>query len=105
MRHNLKTGVIKPDRCVPDLPADDAAIPAHGGVLADLVGRPSMGTVDDASDNAMAKGFFASLKGEVNQHSTFQRKAQTRMAVCTWIEGSHSSRRRHIGVVCFPPEP
>ena len=37
--------------------------------------RPSMGTVGDAYDNAMAESFFASLEGELIERSTFQSKA------------------------------
>ena len=48
---------------------------------------PSMGTVGDAYDNAMAESYFASLEGELIERNTFQSKAQARMAVFTWIEG------------------
>lgn len=44
---------------------------------------PSMGTVGDAYDNAMAESFFASLEAELIKRSTFQSKAQARMAVFT----------------------
>lgn len=60
--------------------------------------RPSMGTVGDAYDNAMAESFFASLEGELIERSTFQSKAQARMAVFTWIEGWYNLRRRHSGL-------
>ena len=45
--------------------------------------RPSMGTVGDAYDNAMAESFFASLEGELIEPNTFHRKAQAHMAVFT----------------------
>lgn len=51
---------------------------------------PSMGTVGDAYDNAMAESFFASLEGELIERNTFQSKAQTRMAEFTWIKGWHN---------------
>lgn len=49
--------------------------------------KPSMGMVGDAYDNTMVESFFASLEGELVKRSTFQSKAQARMAVFTWIEG------------------
>ena len=65
--------------------------------------RPSMGTVGDAYDNAMAESFFASLEGELIERSTFQSKAQARMAVFTWIEGWYNPRRRHNGLGYLSP--
>ena len=47
--------------------------------------RPSMGTVGDAFDNAMAESFFASL------------------AVFTWIEGWYNPRRRHSALGYLSP--
>lgn len=65
--------------------------------------RPSMGTVGDAYDNAMAESFFASLEGELIERSTFQSKAQARMEVFTWIEGWYNPRRRHSGLGYHSP--
>lgn len=65
--------------------------------------RPSMGAVGDAYDNAMAESFFASLEGELIERSTFQSKAQARMAVFTWIEGWYNPRRRHSGLGYLSP--
>lgn len=65
--------------------------------------RPSMGTVGDAYDNAMAESFFASLEGELIERNTFQSKAQARMAVFTWIEGWYNPRRRHSGLGYLSP--
>ncbi len=65
--------------------------------------RPSMGTVGDANDKAMAESFFASLEGELIERSTFQSKAQARMAVFTWIEGWYNPRRRHSGLGYLSP--
>ena len=62
-----------------------------------------MGTVGDAYDNAMAESFFASLEGELIERSTFQSKAQARMAVFTWIEGWYNPRRRHSGLGYLSP--
>lgn len=65
--------------------------------------RPSMGTVGDAYDNAMAESFFASLEGELIERNSFQSKAQARMAVFTWIEGWYNPRRRHSGLGYLSP--
>lgn len=65
--------------------------------------RPSMGTVGDAYDNAMAESFFASLEAELIERSSFESKAQARMAVFTWIEAWYNPRRRHSGLGYLSP--
>jgi putative transposase len=57
--------------------------------------RPSMGTVGDAYDNALAESFFASLECELLDRRSFKGKAEARLAVFTWIEGWYNPRRRH----------
>jgi putative transposase len=57
--------------------------------------RPSMGTVGDAYDNAMAESFFASLECELLDRRSFKTKTEARLAVFTWIEGWYNPRRRH----------
>jgi putative transposase len=49
--------------------------------------RPSMGSVGDAYDNAMAESFFASLECELIDRRSFQTKAEARLALFTYIEG------------------
>ena len=56
---------------------------------------PSMGSVGDAYDNAMAESFFASLERELLSRRRSQSQAEARMAVFTWIEGWYNSHRRH----------
>ncbi len=60
--------------------------------------RPSMGSVGDAYDNAMAVSFFASLECELIDRRTFETKAQARLALFTYIEGWYNPRRRHSGI-------
>ena len=60
--------------------------------------RPSMGSVGDAYDNAMAESFFASLECELIDRRSWKSFAQARMAVFTWIEGWYNPRRRHSGI-------
>ena len=60
--------------------------------------RPSMGSVGDAYDNAMAESFFASLECELIDRRSWKSFAEARMAVFTWIEGWCNPRRRHKGL-------
>jgi putative transposase len=57
--------------------------------------RPSMGSVGDAYDNAMAESFFATLECEPLDRRRFASQAQARMAVFTFIEGFYNPVRRH----------
>jgi putative transposase len=57
--------------------------------------RPSMGSVGDAYDNAMAESFFASLECELLDRRSFQSKTEARLALFTYIEGWYNPRRRH----------
>jgi putative transposase len=56
---------------------------------------PSMGSVGDAYDNAMAESFFASLERELLRRSRFKSQAEAKMAVFEWIEGWYNPHRRH----------
>ena len=60
--------------------------------------RPSMGTVGDAYDNAMAESFFASLECELIERRSWQTKTEARLALFSWIEGWYNPRRRHSGL-------
>lgn len=71
---------------------------AFGNRCRDMGVRPSMGTVGDAYDNAMAESFFASLECELIERRTFKTRTEARMAVFTWIEGWYNPRRRHSGL-------
>ena len=57
--------------------------------------RPSMGSVGDAYDNAMAESFFASLECELIDRRVFKTKTEARLALFTWIEGWYNPCRRH----------
>jgi len=56
---------------------------------------PSMGSVGDAYDNAMAESFFASLERELLDRRRFKTHAEAKMAVFEWIEGWYNPHRRH----------
>jgi putative transposase len=57
--------------------------------------KPSMGSVGDAYDNAMAESFFATLEREVIDRHRFHNQIDARMAVFTWIESWYNPHRRH----------
>jgi putative transposase len=56
---------------------------------------PSMGSVGDAYDNAMAESFFATLERELLSRRRFRSQAEAKMAVFEWIEGWYNPHRRH----------
>ena len=59
---------------------------------------PSMGSVGDAYDNAMAESFFATLERELLNRRRFRTQAEAKMAVFEWIEGWYNPHRRHSGL-------
>ncbi len=75
-----------------------------GARCAQMGVRPSMGSVGDAYDNAMAESFFAGLECELIDRRSWKSFAEARMAVFAWIEGWYNPRRRHSGtsVRCRP---
>jgi len=64
---------------------------------------PSMGSVGDAYDNALAEAFFASLKTELLMRSTFATRAAARLALFDYIEGFYNSHRRHSALGYLSP--
>ena len=54
--------------------------------------RPSMGTVGDAYDNAMAESFFASLECELLKRTVLPMKSAARTALFSYIEGWPNSK-------------
>jgi putative transposase len=65
--------------------------------------RPSMGSVADAYDNAMAESFFATLECELLDRRRFKTHAEARGAVFTFIEGFYNRRRRHSALGYLSP--
>ena len=65
--------------------------------------RPSMGTVGDAYDNAMAESFFATLECELIARRKWETKTQARLEIFTWIETWYNPRRRHSGLGQMSP--
>ena len=65
--------------------------------------RPSMGSVGDAYDNAMAESFFATLECELLDRRRFQTQAEARFAVLDWIEAWYNPHRRHSALDYLSP--
>ncbi|USQ73995.1 IS3 family transposase [Roseomonas sp. TAS13] len=57
--------------------------------------RPSMGSVGDAYDNAMAESFFSTLEAELLSRRRFTSQAEARMACFSYIEGWYNPVRLH----------
>ncbi len=57
--------------------------------------RPSMGSVGDAYDNAMAEGFFSALEAELPSRRRFTSQAEARMACFSTIDGWYNPVRLH----------
>lgn len=66
--------------------------------------RPSMGSVGDAYDNAMAESFFATLECELLDRSTFKSHAEAKGALFRFIEGWYNPRRRHSSLGYLSPD-
>jgi putative transposase len=56
---------------------------------------PSMGTVGDAYDNAMAESFFATIEREILDRRRFKTQAEAKLAIFDWLEGWYNTHRRH----------
>ncbi len=64
---------------------------------------PSMGSVGDAFDNAMAESFFATLERELLNRRRFKTQAEAKLAVFEWIEGWYNLHRRHSSLGRISP--
>lgn len=64
---------------------------------------PSMGSVGDAYDNAMAESFFATLEREVLNRRRFRTQAEARIGVFRWLEGWYNPHRRHSSLGYLSP--
>lgn len=66
--------------------------------------QPSMGSVGDCFDNAMAESFFASLECEVLDRHHFRTRAEARSVIFAWIEGWYNPHRRHSSLGYLSPQ-
>jgi putative transposase len=76
---------------------------AFGLRCRELKVRPSMGSVGDAYDNAMAESFFATLECELLDRRRFRSQAEARVAVFDWIEGWYNPHRLHSALDYLSP--
>jgi putative transposase len=65
--------------------------------------KPSMGSVGDCYDNAMAESFFATLECELLEQRSLRTQAEARMAVFEFMEGWYNPHRRHSGLDYMSP--
>jgi putative transposase len=93
---NMALGLRKPEDVIhhSDQGSQYTSI-AFGKRCKEMGVRPSMGSVGDAYDNAMAESVFASLECELIERRSFKTKTEARLAVFTWIEAWYNPRRRH----------
>jgi len=65
--------------------------------------RPSMGSVGDCYDNAMAESFFATLECELLDRERFDTYAEAKFAVFEFIEAWYNPHRRHSSLGYLSP--
>ena len=57
--------------------------------------QPSMGSVGDCYDNALAESFFATLECELLERNSYRHPVDARLSVFDYLEGFYNPRRRH----------
>ena len=67
--------------------------------------RPSMGSVGDCYDNALAESFFATLEVELLLREVFRTRRQAHLAVFEFLEAWYNRRRRHQSLGYLSPAP
>lgn len=65
--------------------------------------RPSMGSIGDCFDNAMAESFFASLECELLDRRHFKTHTEAKTAVFEYIEGFYNPHRLHSSLGYLSP--
>jgi putative transposase len=76
---------------------------AFGKRCGEMGVRPSMGSVGDCFDNAMAESFFATLECELLDRRRFKTQAEAEIAVFDFIEGWYNPQRRHSSIGYLSP--
>jgi putative transposase len=76
---------------------------AFGARCREMGVRPSMGSVGDCFDNAMAESFFATLECELLDRRRFKSQAEAEIAVFDFIEGWYNPTRRHSSLGYLSP--
>jgi putative transposase len=75
-----------------------------GQALAQAGITPSMGSVGDALDNAMAESFFATLQTELLDRHPWPTRQLLRSAIFEYIEVFYNRRRRHSALGYLSPD-
>jgi transposase InsO family protein len=76
---------------------------AFGARCREMGVRPSMGSVGDCFDNAMAESFFATLECELLDRRRFKTQAEAEIAVFDFIEGWYNPQRKHSSLGYLSP--
>lgn len=76
---------------------------AFGKCCQDAGIRPSVGSVGDCYDNALAESFFATLECELLDREHFETRAAAKRSVFSFIEGWYNTRRRHSALGQLSP--
>jgi putative transposase len=77
---------------------------AFGSRCTKLGVRPSMGSVGDCYDNAMAESFFSTLECEVLDRNRFRTRDEARSAIFCWINSWYNTTRRHSSIGYASPQ-
>jgi putative transposase len=77
---------------------------AFGWRLLEARVLPSMGTVGDCFDNALAESFFASLETELIDRSVWRTHGEARLAVFDYIEVFYNRSRLHSALGYQSPD-
>lgn len=64
---------------------------------------PSMGSVGDCFDNALAESFWATLERDLLSRYTFATRLEARSAIFDYIEGFYNPHRRHSALGQISP--
>ncbi len=76
---------------------------AFGARCREMGVRPSMGSVGDCFDNAMAESFFATLECELLDRRRFKSQTEAEIAVFDFIEGWYNPQRKHSSLGYVSP--
>lgn len=86
---------IRPARAASAEAGAEGRNPSAPGSCRPTGPSPSMGSVGDAYDNAMAESFFSTLECELLARRRFASRAEARMACSSFIEGWYNPARLH----------
>lgn len=76
---------------------------AFGARCREMGVRPSMGSVGDCFDTAMAERFFATLECELLDRRRFKTHTEAEIAVFDFIEGWYNPQRKHSSLGYISP--